>query len=133
VAAVGVAERPNRAGTVLRIVRRGYSAEMEPTDVGDLLPCPHCGMSLPTRILADPVTLIAVGICPSHGTMELSRVHLALDDREMVPVRRDQVAGRAGQATDAVRGYAPGLRCGLRLGPDNCCRLAHGHEGGHTG
>jgi uncharacterized radical SAM superfamily Fe-S cluster-containing enzyme len=38
--------------------------------------CPTCGEDIPTRVLADHVTLVVVGECPRHGVLEVSRVSL---------------------------------------------------------
>lgn len=103
----------------------------ERDDLADVMPCPDCGRGLPTRVLADAVTLIAVGCCPEHGTRELSRVSLGAT---AAAASEDDVYPMSGAVSDQVLtrvSYRPGPHCGRRLGRDGACGLEAGHEGPH--
>lgn len=90
-----------------------------PGDAGDLA-CPYCDLVVPTRVLADSVTLVVIGSCPRHGTLELTRVSIA----ETTPYP-DEVRPAA---------YHPGAaECGRRLGDDDWGHLDPGHEEPHVG
>lgn len=88
------------------------------------MPCPSCGRSLPTRVLADRITLIAVGVCPEHGTAELSRVRLAVVGGDVVT--------REPEPARVTASYKPGSCCGLRLAADRWCTLPVGHDVPHA-
>lgn len=110
---------------------RGYPWRMPTNDsLADAMPCPSCGRSLPTRVLADSVTLITVGVCPVDGTSELARVVLAAADPYPV---EDPAGAEEGALVAAPRAYKPGAECGLRLGLHAWCRLPVGHAEPHAG
>ena len=103
-------------------------ARMErPSDLADAMPCPSCTRSLPTRVLADRVTLVVVGACPEHGTAELTRVRFVVSDE--VPTR----SAAAREPEPAVRAsYKPGSCCGRRLDAGRWCTLPVGHDVPHA-
>jgi len=98
-----------------------------PSDLASAMPCPRCGRDLPTRVLADRVTLIAVGVCPEHGTAELSRVQLVVAEDHVEAQPREPA-----HAEPARTSYKPGACCGRRLASDRWCRLPVGHDVPHA-
>lgn len=90
------------------------------------LPCPTCARQLPTRVLADPVTLIVIGVCPEHGTAELSRVKLELLPAESEPYP-------SGSSRPGAVAYKPGVGCGRRMDETSWCELPPGHQEPHAG
>ena len=97
--------------------------------------CPTCGDGIPTRVLADSVTLLVVGECQSHGVVEVSRVYLG-DLPEAYPAAGMSAAPApapedAGANVNAYA-YKPGACCGLRLGEHGWCHLPVDHEEPHA-
>jgi hypothetical protein len=93
-------------------------------------------------VLADSVTLIVVGVCPEHGTAELSRVRMVVaepaeldprqfDQQPFDPYPADPVTPLADRPLASVA-YRAGTGCGLHLGDGRACTLPAGHAGGHT-
>ena len=81
--------------------------------------CPTCGVDLPTRVLADPVTLVVLGHCADHGVTEVSRVYIG----EPYP---------AEEIGEQPAAYKPGPCCGRRIGDAGSCRLPIGHDEEHA-
>lgn len=100
--------------------------ERDRADALSELPCPTCGLLLPTRVLADPVTIIVIGVCPTDGTAELSRVKLELLPADVEPYP-------SGTSRPGAVAYKPGVGCGRRLDEAAWCELPPGHEEPHAG
>jgi hypothetical protein len=83
--------------------------------------CPTCGAVVETRVLADPVTLIALGYCDQHGMSELSRVYLG-----------EQTAVARAEESRGTAAYKPGACCGRRLGEHDWCHLPVDHDEPHA-
>jgi hypothetical protein len=82
--------------------------------------CPTCGADVQTRVLADPVTLVVVGQCDTHGVLELSRIYIG-ESPEVYPT----------EATTSSA-YKPGACCGRRLGEHGWCHLPVDHQEPHA-
>jgi hypothetical protein len=83
--------------------------------------CPTCGETVETRVLADAVTLIALGYCERHGMCELSRVYLG-----------EQLSAVRDERSRSVAAYKPGACCGRRLGEHDWCHLPVDHDEPHA-
>ena len=83
--------------------------------------CPRCDEELPTRVLADPVTLVVLGHCAEHGVVEVSRVYVG-----------EPAAYPDEPVTERPVAYKPGSCCGRRLGEEASCRLPLGHDEEHA-
>lgn len=83
--------------------------------------CPTCAEQVPTRVLADTVTLVVMGHCHEHGVVELSRVYIG------------EPAAYPAEPTVTERvSYRPGESCGRRIGESAACRLPIGHDEEHA-
>ena len=83
--------------------------------------CPTCASEVPTRVLADAVTLVVIGHCDDHGVSELTRVYVG-----ELPAYPDDPT-----VTERVA-YRPGECCGRRMGESAACRLPIGHDEEHA-
>jgi hypothetical protein len=93
-------------------------------------------------VLADSVTLVVVGVCPEHGTAELSRVRLVvaetveLEPQQFLshafdPYPADPVAPAVDRPMVSVA-YRAGTTCGLHLGDGRACSRPTGHGEAHA-
>jgi hypothetical protein len=95
--------------------------------------CPTCGDSIPTRVLADSVTLLVVGECQTHGVVEVSRVYLG-ELPEPYPATGLEAPPASAHDDREANAYAykPGTACGLRLGEHGWCHLPVDHQEPHA-
>jgi hypothetical protein len=101
------------------------------SEVVGMFSCPRCGDSIPTRVLADSVTLVVVGECQSHGVLEVSRVYLG-ELPEPYPAASPTAAERDVPESVNAHAYKPGACCGRRLGEHGWCHLPVDHQEPHA-